>query len=369
MVLRATGQAGGVGAALFEGDLTARALAAAGLAALLSLPLLLLSSIVFAAPLAVPAAIGLGYLAVSHALAAQRHRRAAFINAAVLFGLVSWLLLFLLTGDEPTSRYGLTAALLAPLFAAAPAFARSLMAKRAALSEGDAAASRDAALERAASLDERMPSKRVLILDAKGTELALDVDAAAEAKMTASLSPCGDGTVAMRLQPRPTVEPAAERKKDKIAAKVATPGSFAAPSCDIGPAVAFAFRHVERKAVTRKVLLTSTADADLAVLCDRQIGRRILTLLTEAALSQSEAGGAVDVVARRLKGIVLLRVASAPRRAVNHAAGEYDGPNVDTLRALVEDAGGTLIVDGTASGIAFSVRLPRAAKDMGAERE
>jgi len=79
----------------------------------------------------VPAAMGVGYLAVSHALSAQRLRRANIINSAILLGLVGWLLGFLLTGEGPLSHAGLIAALMAPVFAAAPAFARSLMSKRA----------------------------------------------------------------------------------------------------------------------------------------------------------------------------------------------------------------------------------------------
>src|SRR5882724_8505272 len=79
---------GAVGGLFVAEDLTARALAGAGLASLFALPLLLLSSALFGAPLAVPAAIGLGYLAVSHALAPRLHRRADLISAVVLGGLV-----------------------------------------------------------------------------------------------------------------------------------------------------------------------------------------------------------------------------------------------------------------------------------------
>jgi hypothetical protein len=164
---------GGAGGGLFAGeDLTARALAGAGLASLFALPLLLLSSALFGAPLAVPAAIGLGYLAVSHALAARHRRRADFINAVVLCGLVGWLLIFLLVGEGPLSHAGLVAALLAPIFAAAPAFARSFMSARRVVSETHTSTLRDSALERVACLDELTPMEQVLVIDSNGTVLA-----------------------------------------------------------------------------------------------------------------------------------------------------------------------------------------------------
>src|SRR5687768_4964460 len=60
--------------------LTARALAGAGLTALALLPVLMLASLALQAPLAGPAAIALGYLAVAHALAVRRRRRAAALS-------------------------------------------------------------------------------------------------------------------------------------------------------------------------------------------------------------------------------------------------------------------------------------------------
>src|SRR5687767_8629059 len=87
--------------------LTARALAGAGLTALALLPVLMLASLALQAPLAGPAAIALGYLAVAHAIAVRRPRRAAALSIAVLSGFVAWTLLFLLVGQGPLSWGGL----------------------------------------------------------------------------------------------------------------------------------------------------------------------------------------------------------------------------------------------------------------------
>src|SRR4051812_7538660 len=80
-------------------DLTIHAFGGAGFAALVFLPLLLIASVIFAAPLAVPAAIGLGYLATSRALATRYRRFAALMNISVLLALVGWLLLYLALAD------------------------------------------------------------------------------------------------------------------------------------------------------------------------------------------------------------------------------------------------------------------------------
>ncbi len=409
----------GIGGGLLAGaDLTARAVASAGLAALFTLPLLLLSSVVMAVPLAVPAAIGLGYLAMSHALAAQHRRRAALINAVVLCGLVGWLLLFLLVREGQLSRGGLTAALMAPLFAAAPAFARSIIAPRRGRPASAAPILRDAALDRVACLDEFAPSEPVLILDGEGTVLAttsaarkilrvlpdafehhinsffdsndllllldaidrckrrsepigVDLDVGGETPgvekaFTAIFSVCDDGTVAMRLQKRPALEPSPIAVKEDAAPSPA--GTQAtkpaiAPSCDIGEALAFALRHVGPKADAKRVRLTSVAEADIAATCDRQVGRRILHYLIDNALNGSEAGGAVRVLARRLRGVVLLRVASVLGADASDAEGRSDDPlDVTALRSLVEGAGGTLIVDREGVDIVLSVRLDLAAQ-------
>lgn len=390
-------------------NLTARAVAAAGLAALATLPVLLLSSVVLGAPLAVPAAIGLGYLAVSHALSAERHRRAAFINAIVLVGLVGWLFLFLLSGEGLAPRYGALAALLAPLFAAAPALARSWLAKKTARARDDVSLLREAALQRVACIDETMPAEQILVLDRAGSILAataaarkglgllpdaieygldgvlapdelpqtldairrchrdgrpaeveLHVGTSAEPGLRAGLSPCGDGAVAMRVQALPRPGLAAAPPAEEI---TAPPEAPALPSCDVAPAVAFALRRLERKVEARGVGIASTAEPGLAINSDRQVGRRIVTLLLEYGLNACAAGGTIDLGARRVKGVALLRVAASPCEAHAADVGSENSSGIDSLRTLVEDAGGTLVIDRRPAELVLSVRLALARQD------
>jgi hypothetical protein len=129
------------------------------------------------------------------------------------------------------------------------------------------------------------------------------------------------------------------------------------PRCDIGDAIAFALRHAESKARAKKVVLASAVEPDVAAACDRQIGRRILHLLIDCGLAGSQAGGVVHVVARRLRGVVLLRVVSALGTLDDEGAEADVRFDIAALRALVEIAGGTLVVDREGHDIALSVRL------------
>lgn len=330
---------GGQAAGFFSGDdLTSRALASAGIAALVTLPFLLLSSVVLAAPLAVPPAIGLGYLAVSHAMGSQRHRWAVFINSAVLLGLVGWLLLFLTSGEGPVSSAGLIAALLAPVFAAAPAFARSLIAK-AKLQEKDAAiVAREAALDRVAWLDQLAPAERTVILDGEGSN--------------------------MRIEPAPAPEPETA-EPERIAASplpATIPRDLAvAPSCDLGEAIAFALRHAARRADAKGAGLSFFADPDLVAACDRQVGRRVAYLMLDAGLNGCGFGGAVALSAQRKKGVALLRITTLPQKdATNIETGPRGQHDVAELQGLVESAGGTVMLERRDLGTALSVRLPLA---------
>jgi hypothetical protein len=133
---------------------------------------------------------------------------------------------------------------------------------------------------------------------------------------------------------------------------------LSAPRCDVAEAVAFALRHAEPKAEARKVLLTSAVDSGIAATCDRQVGRRMIGHLIETALNGSGAGGVVHVFARRLKGVVLLRVATDVGRDARDMDERLD---VAALRTLVEGVGGTLVVDRESEGLVLSVRLDLAA--------
>jgi hypothetical protein len=377
--------------------LTARAMAGAGLAAILGLPLLLLSSLALGAPLAIPAAIASGYLAISHALASNRPRRAALISGFVLAALVGWLILYLAQGEDSLSRTGLTAALMTPLFAAAPALARSVLGRRG--DEGDAAsAARAAALQRVACLDELAPTEAVVIADREGAVLAAtqaakkrlrllpdtfeqpvasafdpagmpDVaDALRRCRMRGApvemvledagegetatwvASPFEDGAVSLRLQAtamRVAAKAADDRRRPAAEASMSR-------ACDLGEAVAFALRRARPRAARMGIGIAVACDDALLAACDRQVGRRVAHLAIESALAASGAGGAIRVDARRLKGIVLLRVMS---ERADDAVDDDDASELATLRAVVDDAGGTLIVERNAGRATLSVRL------------
>ncbi len=395
-----------------SGDaLAARAMASVGLAAILCLPVLLLASLVLAAPLAVPAAIASFYLAISHALASKRPQRAALISAIVLAALVGWVVAYLVAGEAPFSRTGIAAVLLAPLFAAAPAMARSIIAPRPPSVNQAGASSRDAAQKSTDCLDALAPSEAVLIVDREGCVLAatraarkrlrLFPDAfdtpvtslfdpadmgrladafqdcrvrgepvafeaetpgeAGEGREQWVLSPGEGGAVSLR---RAGCAPVARAEPDGAKAasepeNMAHSAPVVAPCCDLGEALVFALRHASARAEMRATTLTSECDPDLHVACDRPLGRRIAHLAIESALGETE-GGVIRVDARRLRGIVLLRVAVEYARDRDLAAvGEDDPSKLATLKALVEDAGGTLIVDGRTGGRTLSIRLAR----------
>ena len=59
-----------------------------------------------------------------------------------------------------------------------------------------------------------------------------------------------------------------------------------------------------------RIALASSVEPDVIAACDRQIGRRIIHLLVESALHGSQTDGSVHILARKVKGVVLLRAAS-----------------------------------------------------------
>ena len=392
-------------------DPTARALKGAGLASLFALPFLLLGSVVVDAPLAIPPAIGLGYLAVSHALAIEKRRRADIISAAVLGGLVVWLLLFLLLRQEELSHAGLMAALMAPVLAAAPAFARSFIRTGQSVEGAPGVALRNSALERVACVDELTPNEQVLVIDGGGSVLAATAAARKALRMlpdafehhlnsifggdelislldavdrctaqrslveasfssdarslVATMSPCSDGAIALRLSERPAIAPRHVAAAEPSAVK-APKKPRPAPSCDIGEAFAFALRHSGPKAAARKIILTAEIEPGIAVACDRQVGRRVACQLVDIALNGSRAGGRVNVAARKLRSVALVSAASKVGADGCEDEAESDAQlETSTLRAAVEGAGGTLVVRREGHDIALSVRLDLAAATTG----
>lgn len=420
--LRAAQARSAVGNVLAGDDLTARALGGAGLAALLLLPLLLLASVILSVPLAVPAALGLGYLATSRALAAKHRRRAALINASVLSALVGWLLTYIALADGSATNAGLAAALMTPLLAAAPAFARAYLRTRERRAEIAAAHRRDAISEWVKWMNEVTPRDQVLILSGEGRVLAATAAACAklgsrellgcdvrsviasddvgpllgeirrclggggrvdvslsfrgdfdpnghaplnrrkgDVRLAGVLAACGEGLVAMRIKDDATCEPplqSSQSERPTASRSAIDSKEGIAPSCDIGDAAGFAFRHAMPKAKAMRVGLGLSVEPDIVAACDRQTGRRITQRMIECALHGCQPNGSVEVLARKTKGVALLRAASRLRN--QEFAREEEADNrLDTasLRALVEAIGGTLVVDREGDDIILSVRL------------
>ena len=390
--------------------LAARAIASAGLAAVLGLPVLLLFSIALNAPLAVPAAIASGYLVISHALASNKPRRAAFVSGIVLAALVGWLILYLFAVEEPLSHSSMVAAMMAPLFASAPALARSVMAPRAqprpAVRAPIMPLSRATALERVACLDELAPFEAVVIVDREGSVLAATqaarrrlgllpdafehpitsvfepaempgvADALRRCKEggesvevagigtgrgrspeTWMASPNEGGAASLRFVSAADVEKPIGKSTSTDADAEPVAAEPPRPASDIGTAVAFALRQASPRAEAKGIAITVERDGNLVAACDLQIGRRITHLALEAALTVAGADGAIRIDARRLKGIVLLRV-TAERSAEDAEAASLDRPfDRTTLQALIEGTGGTLVVDRREDRLVLSVRL------------
>jgi hypothetical protein len=417
---------------LRSGNATAQAVAGAGLMALFTLPFLLLLSVVFTAPIAVPAVIGVGYLALSQALIAEHHRRAGLITACVLGGLVAWVLLFSIAGEGRLSSAEIAAALVAPLVAAAPAVVRSFTSQR----EGNPAPAseilRRAALERVECLDAWAPCEQVLLLDSEGAVLAATAaarrrlrllpegfehhvsslfesddlteiydavgrlagtDAERRAgrarwavegpelevrklncvgqELNGKLTRCNDGTIAMRIETIPDTDPAQSELKGlaRAACVTVTPADRPRQAvCDVGEALSFTLRHAKSKANVKRVTLTASVDANLLVACDRQVGNRILCQLVDCVLSGSEAGSFVKVSGRRVKGVGLLKAESAAGMDAVGIAESDDRLDIASLRDLVDSAGGTLVVDRRDHKIALSVRLDLAVSQGGQVR-
>ncbi|MGH6925504.1 MAG: hypothetical protein ACRED5_17390 [Propylenella sp.] len=379
---------------------TARALACSGLVALLGLPLLMLASVALGAPLAPPAAIALGYLAIAYALSSRRPRSAAALNALVLAGLVAWPLSLVLSGEE-ISRAGLAAALLAPFFAAAPAVAHLAIAPR-----GDPRAS--AALRNAACLDRLAPAEAVLLVRPDGALLAATRAARARLRLPAgaadsdvgrcfalvdrpkladAIARCGASPIELALQPMPgrdsdqpgctaeisdTGDGAVSVRLRSVAIEAPVLFAGAAVQCasapsgggavsDVGQVVAFGVRHVESKLSAKQVLLASAVEEDVFLRCEERLGRRIVVLMIESAIKLSGTGDVLHLTARALKSVVLLRIANTRGNA--QAGCE---PSAETraalaaLRQAVEDASGTLLAEDTPAEMRLSIRLDRA---------
>jgi hypothetical protein len=380
--------------------LTARALAGAGFVALLTLPALLVASLIVEAPLAGPALIACGYLVIAHAW--KNSRRAAMVNATVLVALVGWSAGILFFLEDPFSTSGLAAALLAPLFAAAPAVTRAALKP-----DQD----RLFAAESVACLDRFAPSEAVLILDKSGRlcaatqsacvaigappspslvigedvtrrfaltdrRILLDALAGSDSKpsdlslhvlgeaedptrvLAAALSPYRDETIAMHIREAVLSAPGRQRPAERCEGRAEQPLAHPASAhCDIRDTIAFAMRRAATQADRFGVRLIADAPDQLAAACEPQVGRRIVSTMLDRAVMRARNGGTVSIIARQGRGVVLLRVAIEDfLEEENGGASEIDG-KLATARALVEQVGGTILVERSSQELRMSVRL------------
>jgi hypothetical protein len=127
--------------------------------------------------------------------------------------------------------------------------------------------------------------------------------------------------------------------------------------CDMQEAIAFALRRTGPRAQRLGVAVIVDAEAQLTVACDRQMCRRALKLLMDYAVTMSRFGGAVSISARQRRGVVLLRITTDAAMDAENGTRCLRGPELSAAGALVEQAGGTMLIERSAEGLSLSVRL------------
>jgi hypothetical protein len=130
---------------------------------------------------------------------------------------------------------------------------------------------------------------------------------------------------------------------------------------DIREAVAHALDHVAPKAKAKGIKLSLRAEPGLAASCDQRTARRMACLLFEAGVNALVSGGEIGIVARRLRGVILLRTTTSPQRDASN--GTTFGPFarcVDKLQQLAEGVGGTVMVEEQDGKTTLSLRLLQA---------
>jgi hypothetical protein len=383
--------------------LTVRALTSAGLAALLLLPLLMLLSLLAQAPLAGPAAIALGYLAMAHAIAFRRPRRAALLSMAVLSGFVAWTLFFFMAGEGPLSWGGLAAVSLAPLFAAAPALARRLAAFRADPDE-------DSALADIACLERLAPSEAVLFLDGRGTligatraglasiglsgngvgvDMAREFELADRAMILQAIQRCqacakpvdlvlrlrgGHGTerlvgasmastsrkrVIMSIRELAPRQMGGEPNRDAGEAAISpTPATGAEPGCDLAEAIAFAMRHAQAGARGKRVSIRCDSPTTLAAAAEQRVSRAVVAALLDNAVKCSGFDTTIAIAARVTRQVALVRVSLQPDPDDSEAVGRLRRAlDQRAVPEMVDRAGGSLLVEAASASGTVGIRL------------
>jgi hypothetical protein len=299
-------------------DPTVYALAIAGLTALIALPLLMLASLLLGPPLAAPALIACGNLAVAAALAHRLSKTAAALNAGMLSGLIAWSIFYCLGADAAGSPSVALVASLAPAFAAAPAVARFLLEPRQDNS-GEAACAETRSLEKMAPVAESEP----------GGLLRIDVRA--------------EDNVEVRTD------------KPAIVDEACIP-SVGSATCDLSEALAFSLSRVGGRLEQRGIALVTDMEPSITVAGDRQAIRRIAHRLVECIIRAASSSDVIRVSVRRLKGAALLRVTG--KDVADEAAAKAPiGEDLASIRTLIDEAGGTVVVERSGDLFSLSARL------------
>ena len=383
------------------GDLeVARSLAVSGLLALLCMPALMIVSLAVRAPLAVPVAVAVGYLALAHATVRGHDGRAALLSAVIFISLAGWGAIFVLTGGDARSVEGLAALILAPVIAGLPALARKML---------HASADRGPeVVHGAASLDLHGPDAAVLLTDSAGRLVAASQTAAAylgigpgmttrdiadrisradhprlfdalakvtaeketvaielhttgplPRRMAARIGAGQHGLVEVCLQDLPAAEvtPAATSRQTRCRGEATvSPFPVTPAASDVTDAVTFALQHLEPRAKAEGSTIVVEAEADLVALCDQRLCRRIVHQMLDLVVSRA-GRSQIRIVARALPGAVLLRVTTSRCDEIPVSCRDVETDRFSDVRDMVEGAGGTLLVDTGATEQAVSVRL------------
>jgi hypothetical protein len=152
--------------------------------------------------------------------------------------------------------------------------------------------------------------------------------------------------------------PGSTLRHDVVAGPALPVKARQAPKADIQEAVGFALRHVGRKARTKGIKLICSGDSTIAVACDRQLCRKVLHSLIGEVVDVSPLGASVHILARGVRGAVLLRVSSTAPAQVGVGV-VWEVPDFAPVRSLIDAIGGTLIATHTPDGICASLRLAR----------
>jgi hypothetical protein len=221
-------------------------------------------------------------------------------------------------------------------------------------------------LAEAVAVVDRPALLRALLAAAdEGQAVEIDLDAqrsGGRLALTVFPSPQGREGYAVRIRPvvRTTTAREGERQSALLAGARSCP--VAAPSASVREAIGFALRRMGPRAQEVGVTFICRGAGDLSAGCEATLCRRIVALALEIGAAAARPGGTVAVVARALRGAVLIRISPCVTSGVE-AAGACD---LDTrlgrsgLRDLVEEVGGSVLVETRDGATGIAIRLPSA---------